>query len=203
MYSTKPHIVYGFHAINRDDGIKILNGDAQFKPSQNVYDWLGKGVYFWENSLERAWQYAQLDAKRSKSKITEPFVLGAVLELGHCLDLLDQKHIDLLTASYDYTVDALNALERAIPQNKATHSGDFDFKHRELDCAVINQLHELMRESEEPPFDSVRAAFLEGQEPYPGAGFKKHNHIQIAIINRNCIKGIFLPRKREIGADAW
>lgn len=45
-------------------------------------------------------------------------------------------------------------------------------------------------------FDSVRAAFWEGESLYEGAGFRKQNHIQIAIINPNCIKGIFLPREK-------
>ena len=44
-------------------------------------------------------------------------------------------------------------------------------------------------------FDSVRAAFLEGEPLYPGSMFRKQNHIQIAVINPNCIKGIFLPRE--------
>jgi hypothetical protein len=35
---------------------------------------------------------------------------------------------------------------------------------------------------------------LEGRKLYPNAGFRKHNHIQIAILNPNCIKGVFLPR---------
>lgn len=203
MYSTKPHIVYGFHAINKEDGLRILNGESHFEPSRNDYDWLGKGIYFWENSLERAWEYAELDSKRPNSKIKEKFVLGAILELGNCLDLLDQKYIDLLSAAHEYTISSLTDLGRTIPENKRTHTGDFDFKRRELDCAVINQLHEKMIEAGETPFDSVRAAFLEGQELYPGAGIKQNNHIQIAIINRNCIKGIFLPRERESNADAW
>lgn len=43
-------------------------------------------------------------------------------------------------------------------------------------------------------FDSVRAAFWEGKPLYEGASFKTENHIQLAILNPNCIKGIFLPR---------
>ena len=46
-------------------------------------------------------------------------------------------------------------------------------------------------------FDSVRAAFWEGEELYLNAGFKTHNHIQLCIINPDCIKGIFLPRERQ------
>ena len=37
--------------------------------------------------------------------------------------------------------------------------------------ALINDLHQLSEEVEKPPFDSVRAAFVEGDALYPGAGF--------------------------------
>ena len=30
------------------------------------------------------------------------------------------------------------------------------------------------------------------------AGFKTHNHIQLCIINPDCIKGIFLPREKQV-----
>ena len=53
-------------------------------------------------------------------------------------------------------------------------------------------------------FDQVRHtmklvanAFIEGDPIYPDAGFNERTHIQICIINPNCIKGIFLPRKRN------
>lgn len=203
MYSTKPHVVYGFHAINEADGLDILNNRASFISSNNKYDWLGRGVYFWENSYERAKQYALEDMQRQHTKIQVPFVLGAVIELGNCLDLLDQKNIDLLSSAHEYVISSLQAAGRTIPTNRRTGSKDFDFKMRELDCAVINQLHERVESWGATPFDSVRSAFLEGDEMYPGAGFKRNNHIQISVINRNCIKGIFIPRERESGSDAW
>jgi hypothetical protein len=49
-------------------------------------------------------------------------------------------------------------------------------------------------EMSQPAFDSVRAAFIEGDKIYPGAGFNEKTHIQICIINPNCIKGFFKPR---------
>lgn len=108
MYSSKPSIVYGFHAIDRSAGLKILNQKDQFEPSSNEYDWLGPGIYFWENNLERARQYAEEDRRRSDTKIKDPI--------------------------------------------------------------------------------------------YEGARFFSKNHIQVAIINPNCIKGIFLPRE-EVDID--
>jgi len=68
-------------------------------------------------------------------------------------------------------------------------------KSVDLDCAVIRYAVALAQ-AEGIKFDSVRAVFWEGEALYPGAGFRTHNHIQLSIINPNCIKGIFLPREK-------
>ena len=80
------------------------------------------------------------------------------------------------------------------PTKGARECTSRDFKKRELDYAVIRYAHKLARE-EGIYFDSVRAAFIEGEPLYPGSMFRKQNHIQIVVINPNCIKGIFLPRE--------
>ena len=195
MYSSKLSIVYGFHAIDKSVGLKRLNQEDPFQHSSNKYDWLGPGIYFWENNLERANQYAQQDSRRSDSKIEEPFVLGAVLELGNCLDLLDQKYNDFLKDAYSRLKDALSEQGKPLPSNNHMGENDFDFKARELDCSVIRYACTLSKKEFDKPFDSVRAAFIEGSPIYEGARFFSENHIQIAVINPNCIKGIFLPRQ--------
>ncbi len=111
MYSTKPSVVYGFHGIDREAAIRILNQEDNFLHSNNSYDWLGQGIYFWENNYQ--------------------------IRFAHQL-----------------------------AKEKGTY------------------------------FDSVRAAFLEGEPLYPDSMFRKQNHIQIAVVNPNCIKGIFLPREQ-------
>lgn len=194
MYSSKPAIVYGFHGLDKDVAIKILNQKSELKHSNNKYDWLGNGVYFWENNLERAHQYAVQDSQRDNSNVKSPFVLGAVIELGNCLDLLDQKYNDFLKVAYEQLKNDLVAEGKLLPENKPFGTKDFDFKARELDCAVIRYACALAKEQGEP-FDSVRAAFIEGNPLYEGARFFSENHIQLAIINPDCIKGIFLPRK--------
>jgi hypothetical protein len=196
MYSSKPSIVYGFHGIDKSSAYKILTQEDNFHHSDNKYDWLGNGVYFWENNLERAKQYAIQDNKRTESSVKEPFVLGAVLELGNCLDLLDQKYNDFLKLAYQQLKQDLVAEDIALPVNKNFNSNDFDFKARELDCAVIRYACALAEDAGNP-FDSVRAAFIEGDALYEGAKFYSENHIQLAIINPDCIKGIFLPRDKQ------
>ena len=194
MYSTKLSFVYGFHGLDREIAFRILNQEDNFRHSNNSYDWLGNGIYFWENNYQRAIQYAQEDSRRANSTIKTPFVLGAVLDLGNCLDLLDQMYIDFLATAFDVLKRYLERENKPLPKNTSFGKTDFDFKKRELDCAVIRYAHKLAKE-EGIYFDSVRAAFIEGEPLYPGSMFRRQNHIQIAIINPNCIKGIFLPRE--------
>ncbi len=39
--------------------------------------------------------------------------------------------------------------------------------------------------------------FFEGSELYPTSGFREKDHIQISIINPNCIKAFFKLRKED------
>lgn len=194
MYSSKPAYVFGFHGCDKSVGLRILNGEDELEHSTNDYDWLAHGVYFWENNYERAKQYAVQDSKRPNSKIKEPFVLGAIIDLGNCFDLLDQYGLDFLGNAYQEMELYLKIVKQPLPRNQGFGSDNFDFKKRELDCAVIRYAHKTAEKEYGLKFDSVRAAFWEGDALYPNAGFKKQNHIQLAIINPNCIKGIFLPR---------
>ena len=193
-YSSKPAYVFGFHGCDKSIGQRILNREDELQHSTNAYDWLAHGVYFWENNYERSKQYAETACKRKGSSIKEPFVLGAIIDLGNCLDFLDQYWLDFLGKAYQEMKLELDTKGQPLPRNQGFSPDDFDFKKRDLDCAVIRYAHELAEDLGIPKFDSVRAAFWEGDALYPNAGFKKQNHIQLAIINPDCIKGIFLPR---------
>jgi hypothetical protein len=63
---------------------------------------------------------------------------------------------------------------------------------RNLDYAVIETIHAT--NERDNCYDAVRGMFTEGEYPYPNAGFREKNHIQICIRNPNCIKRYFLPR---------
>ncbi len=68
MYNTKPSFIYGFHGIDKDAAVEILNHKTEFKLSSNKYDWLGNGTYFLENNYPRAQQYAIEEGKTQKYK---------------------------------------------------------------------------------------------------------------------------------------
>lgn len=194
MYSTRPGLILGFHGCDHSIVERILTGKESLRKSENEYDWLGHGVYFWENSTSRAREFAEYlkdHPKESRSPIKHPAVVGAVLNLGYCLDLLDYSNLQLLKSAYEFLKTTHHSSH--FPKNRQTGKGS-DLRLRNLDCAVIETLHYIMMVEGNPAFDSIRGVFFEGDEIYPGAGFQEKDHIQICIRNPNCIKGYFLPR---------
>ena len=201
MYNIQSSLILGFHGCDQSTLEKVVNQKEELKPSENKYDWLGHGIYFWENSISRALQYAEFirdTPRRTTRKVENPAVLGAVIKLGHCLDLTDFQHINLLKKSYQLLATTFQNLNLDLPTNKKV-GAEKDLLLRELDCLVIQTLHLQREDKGLPPFDSVRGIFWEGEEIYPNAGIKEKTHVQICIRNPNCIKGYFLPRRLDDG----
>lgn len=196
LYSHRSQIVLGFHGCDAMLAEQVVLGKAMLKESDHDYDWLGHGIYFWENNVNRAEQWAKANYDAGKSSIKTPGVLGAFLDLGNCLDLTDSGSLQLLKVPYETLKKSCLLAGMDMPINKdPLKVKSKDRILRKLDCAVITTLHKLTQNAGLPPYDSVRGVFWEGEELYPGAGFREKNHIQIAIINPNCIKGFFLPRE--------
>lgn len=198
LYSSRPNLVLGFHGCDRSVANTVINNGTPMKSSQNDYDWLGHGIYFWENNFERAFEWAVEQSQRPNSKIKTPSVIGAVLDLGYCFDLLDTHYLEELKKAYGAYIEISQTANTPIAQNKSIHNSQ-DLLLRNLDCAVVMAAHQLNEMANEKPYDSVRGAFWEGTELYPNAGFAEKNHIQICVCNPNCIKGLFHPR--ELIAD--
>jgi len=192
MYATLPAFILGFHGCDQSLVEGVICGRTELRASKNDYDWLGHGIYFWENDPIRALEYAQLlkEKPRKPTAISEPAVLGAVIDLGHCLNLMESTALSLLRDAYETLRDTFAESGIEIPENRALSGRGADLLVRKLDCAVIQLLHA----ETERKFDTVRGLFFEGEDPYPNAGFKKRNHIQVCVVNPNCIKGYFLPR---------
>jgi hypothetical protein len=153
-------------------------------PSQNEWDWLGYGIYFWEHAPERALRWARERYRRRRQR---PAVLGAYVQLGRCFDLLNEAVTALLAKAHDELAQTFALTGQSLPENRGREG-----KRRELDCLVINHCLQAMHRGG-VVYDTVRGAFLEGAPAYPGAGFSRESHIQIAVRNTSCILGIFWP----------
>ncbi|RAJ11129.1 hypothetical protein LX64_00737 [Chitinophaga skermanii] len=194
IYSSDQGLILGFHGCSEELRDAVVLGKTILRPSKNIFDWLGDGIYFWQNNYERALHYAQ--NAPPTLQIKKPAVLGAVFCLGDCLDLTDKKNIDLLKVSYDTFEGIANAKKITLPRNVNAPGTRYlnDKVLRKLDCAVIKHLHSQLKYAGLTPFESVRGVFFEGKEVYDGAGFYEHTHIQVCIRNPNLIKAFFIPR---------
>lgn len=181
---TLPHIL-GYHGCDATIGEKVLAGRANLKPSDKDYDWLGSGIYFWADSPERAWDWA--NNQPGARRIRKPFVIGALIYPGLCLNLTDYGVIEQLQGAYKVLTAA--SVSREKPENTMMQDGVTML--RRLDCAVIETLHRLREDQNEEPYDSVYGVFDEGKPAYCGAGFREKTHIQLAVRNPANIVGYF------------
>lgn len=191
MYNKLPNLVIGFHGCSKSTYDKVIHDGQELKSSENSFDWLGHGIYFWEHNLQRAKEWAERRYEKDAA------VVGAVIDLGNCLNLTDSASADYLKNGYNALNVLCNLAGVELPKNKDSQKTK-DILLRDLDCAVILQIQDLYSlEDGKPAFDSVRGVFIEGEPPYPGAAFSEKTHIQLCVCNPNCIKGYFAPRKEN------
>ena len=185
--------VFGFHGCDSRVADSVLAGKTKLLASENAYDWLGHGIYFWEHGPTRALEWAEQQAKCKGSKIKRPAVLGAVIQLGHCFDLLDVRFTAQL-AQYAGTLEmALAATGQKLPQNQRLTSGDYDWLKRHRDCFVLNYTIPFFESKDAITIQTVRGVFQEGAPAFSGAGIKLKSHIQIAVRDPHAIVGYFRP----------
>lgn len=190
MHTLSSTFVLGYHGCDQAVADRLVSGD-DLKPSRNDYDWLGPGIYFWEANPKRGIEYArELSGLTRGPKVTTPAVIGAVIELGLCLDLTTTIGVQQVQDAHRVLVDICREADRPIPENSE------DLLRRNLDCAVITTLHDIRKASEEVPVDSIKGVFVEGSPIYPNAGFYDKTHVQICVCNPERIKGVFRVPKR-------
>lgn len=186
MERLSTSLILGYHGCDRRVAEDLLL-NKPFDPSKNDYDWLGSGIYFWEANPVRGLAWAKELSRRHPNAIHEPYVVGAVIDLGYCLDLISAKGIEFVKFGYQDFVEFIRDLGGKMPQNTGGH----DLFLRHLDCAVVNHIHEVNKKANRPEFDTVRGVFLEGQPIYETSGFHEKTHIQICVRNPKNIKGVF------------
>ncbi len=186
MYRKLPNLVIGFHGCEKQTFENVIVKNQPIKASSNKYDWLGNGIYFWEQNYQRAYEWAYNRYKEQAA------VIGAVIDLGYCLNLTDSASAQILKQGYEILKTRCEIVGNKMPQNRPS-SKTRDILLRDLDCAVIQQIHDFKMQKDGTDFDSVRGVFTEGEAVYPGGQFLEKTHIQLCVCNPNCIKGYFAP----------
>lgn len=176
--------VIAYHGCDQVVADATLRG-GKLKESANDYDWLGKGIYFWEHGPARAMEWARF--MKQRKKVTRPAVVGALIQLGHCFDLLDIRFTELLRDLYPKFKKTLEAVGHAMPVNEPNR------KLHRLDCAFLNWSISSVEEQTGIRFQTVRGVFIEGEPLYPTAQIYMQSHIQIAVRDTSVLVGFFHP----------
>jgi hypothetical protein len=176
--------IIAYHGCDESVVRRVLLTGEPLSASENDYDWLGYGIYFWEFGPERALEWALEQQKRHPKRFKKPAVIGAVIHLGNCFDLLDTRNTTMLESTYQ------GYLENA-PAPLPVNRGPFHY----LDCAVLNYGLPKLEEAFNAKFQSLRGVFQEGSAAFSGSEIRKKSHIQIAVRDPACILGYFKPQQ--------
>ncbi len=168
-YHDYHRTIVAFHGTTEPVADHLVAG-GDFTPSSNTDDWLGSGVYFWEYAPKQAWWWTTRFKKKSK-----PAVVGAMIRLGNCFDLLDPANVQLLKRLYVGMLEKSRAEGTDPPSN---------FRHRRnLDCAVFNYCYDEAV-AEGNPIDSARAVYVPtdmAKRIWKGSWIYEEAHIQICV----------------------
>lgn len=184
--SAYQRFVFGYHGCDAVVAAAAIEKGTWLQPSEREYDWLGNGVYFWEHGPARALEWAE--EKHRRGEISSPAVVGAVIQLGACFDLLDTRFTEILGPAFKVLERTMKERGKVIPENR----GGDDLLRRDRDCLVLNWTLKAP-EDEGQTFQTVRGMFIEGPPAFEGSGIRLKSHTQIAVRDPSCILGYFRP----------
>jgi hypothetical protein len=188
-FTLDPIELVGYHGTNIESARQILQ--SGFTPSRNNYDWLGKGVYFWQDAPYRAWNWA---SEHCENKGGDPAVVRSLVKIGRdeFMDLLDYSQQPNWANCLGRTHQYLQQQTRfVLPPNKRA------IKYHALDRLVVDTLIEDILKPVNINILAVRACFQEGEEIYPGSAIYNKSHIQLAVRDTSSIVESILLTKKD------
>ena len=181
--------VIGYHGTTTATAERLVGGHP-FEPSENDDDWLGRGIYFWEYAPKQAWWWAETFKRHNNAA-----VVGAIIRLGHCFDLLDPVNVQVLKEFHRNSIEKWRESGFEIPQN-----GN---QHKKLDCAIFNLLYSSERH---PPIETTRAVYVptaSARRVWRRSWIYEQAHIQISIRKAENILAVWpVRRDGRYGKDA-
>lgn len=179
--------IIAYHGCDAETAERLLRGEP-FRKSQNNYDWLGKGTYFWEYGADRAFRFAR--DQKGRGKLQTPAIVGALLQLGRCFDLMDTRFTDEAPLAFELFKKVHEQSGKPLPENRGK-TPDKLLRHR--DCAVLSFYLNWLSDNGADAYDTVRCGFVEGPPAFSGSGIRHQSHVQIAVRNPGYILGVFRP----------
>lgn len=155
----------GFHGTKQDLG-KIILTTRQFKFSRDDEEWLGPGIYFFEDDIKQAENFC---AKARKYNTW--MIIKSDIEADIIIDLIKKDDFD--------------EFEKIAHKIKDRCKKRKDGKPRTLmNNVILNVMYEAK------PYDLVRAVFPVPKTNCADRTNVSPHQIQLCIRNHNCIKSI-------------
>ncbi len=191
--------VIGYHGTGLSTALRLVNRVEPFRVSERDYDWLGRGVYFWEYAPKQALAFAairqrQLRQKKVKTaeeerRASEPLaVVACMIRLGFCLDLTEPTTVEYIGSVYTDYVETMAETGEPLPQNTR--------KYRKLDCQVFEYAYRLLEESGPTSIvDTARGIYVPAggdKRVWEGSWISRDTHIQICVRNLSSLLGVWL-----------
>lgn len=171
--------IVAYHGTTAHQADRLVAG-YPFKPSNNSDDWLGSGIYFWEYAPKQAWWWAT-----KFKKFDKPAVVGAMIRLGNCFDLLDPGNVQSLKAMHAAIMTKWRRTGSEIPKN-----GN---QHKNLDCAIFNVFYDLAKDDKNP-IDAARAVYVPTESAkriWKRSWIYEEAHIQVCVRNPKNILAVW------------
>ena len=191
--------VIGYHGTGLTAALQIVNHIGDFVPSERDYDWLGKGVYFWEYAPKQALAWARLRQRQYAKKAsktadderraTEPLaVVACMIRLGFCLDLTEPDNILFVQDVFKDYKEKLESAGEPLPANER--------HYRRLDRAVFEYAYAFI-EATQPNsrVDTARGVYvptLKANRVWEGSWIARDTHIQLCVRSSASILGTWL-----------
>lgn len=184
-YADYHRTIIGYHGTTIQNADKLVDGEP-FSESDNDDEWFGRGIYFWEHAPKQAWWWA--NRRTRKGLNGTPAVIGAVIRLGNCFDLLDAPNVKILKTFGEQYQDNCKKFGIEMPRN---------FRHyKNRDCAVFNFLYEHFISKREP-IDSARGVYVSPRAGriWEASWLYEDTHIQTCIRNPKNILAVWHVQK--------
>ena len=160
--------IKAFHAGDTKEIEQFVINQQYITPSYSSKNWLGQGLYFWENNANRAekWQLEQ-----GKGAILE-----CEIDKQNLLDLLEDND-----DSESFFKQAKTLSKKFYSNNLLNDKASQNFP---LDCKIFDEYKKSLTNQ----FSGVRMAFFLGESASKDGNIFTGQHIQICLWDTSAIK---------------
>lgn len=184
---NKHFTIRALHATTQDIATTILQ--EGFKNSQNSYDWLGSGIYFFQEAPNFAYHWATQD--RKEGQLDDVALIAADIDVTGFIDLLDYEWGGTLKDTYRSLDEQGDPDFRKVQERQQEFVLGSDKRQGHWLDRYVLEASVTMLEANDIYITGIRSAFWEGSRLYPKSHLMDRQHIQIAVREVSAIKNLW------------